>query len=224
MDKEKKTGRLAGFFYGKGFYIALLLCALGMGALAYLAAGKDSGDVEEKTVTVMAKAEEPAVRAAAEPTPLPTERPQVKLTPAPEKKPEPLSFRFPVEGTMLRCFAVEALTYDATMGDWRTHNGVDLTAAEGDGVYAAEAGTVTEVWDDAMLGTAVRIDHGQGMSTVYANLQEAPTVTAGSVVMAGQIIGKVGCTALGESGEESHLHFAMEKDGTPVDPMAYIAE
>jgi len=222
MDKETKPGRPAGFFYGKGFYIALLLCALGVGSLAYLTARNGGNNVEEKTAVSTAE-ETPSYRAAmAETTPIPTEAPKVKTTPVPTQAPRTLTFLYPVEGEALRCLAMEALTYDNTMGDWRTHNGVDLTADDGSGVYASEAGTVTAVYEDAMLGTVVCIDHGQGMETVYANLQEAPTVTAGSAVMAGQIIGKVGNTALGESGEESHLHFAMRKDGKAVDPMEYL--
>ena len=53
---------------------------------------------------------------------------------------------------------------------------------------------------------------------------EAPTVSAGDAVTTGAVIGSVGQTAAAESGQTTHLHFAMYQDDTPVDPAGYLPE
>jgi len=116
----------------------------------------------------------------------------------------------------------DALQYDKTMGDWRTHNGVDIAAQIGTKVMAAAAGTVSKVEADDMYGTVVYIDHGEGLVSVYANLAAAPTVKKGDAVTMGSVIGSVGDTALAEKGEVAHLHFEMVKDGSPADPADYL--
>ncbi|MBR1845844.1 MAG: hypothetical protein IJ792_04510, partial [Oscillospiraceae bacterium] len=68
---------------------------------------------------------------------------------------EAASFTAPVEGEAVAAFSDTELTYNAAMGDWRTHNGVDLSANLGDEVHAAMAGEVLSVQDDLLLGTTV---------------------------------------------------------------------
>ena len=108
--------------------------------------------------------------------------------------------------------------YDTTMGDWRTHDGVDIAAALGTHVMAGADGTVTDVYDDPLYGTTVVISHGGGYETVYSNLAATPTVEIGDKVSAGDTIGAVGTTAICEAGEVYHLHFAMSCDGASLDP------
>ncbi len=69
---------------------------------------------------------------------------------------------------------MEQLAFNATTRDWRTHDGVDLTAAEGAPVRAAANGTVTAVYDDELLGTTVVIGHDDGCVTYYQNLAATP--------------------------------------------------
>ena len=87
---------------------------------------------------------------------------------------------------------------------------------------AAAKGTVAEVYEDDLLGTTVVIDHGEGLKSTYSNLAATPTVAAGDSVNMGDVIGSVGNTAIGETGEVIHLHFAMTKDGVSVDPAEYL--
>ena len=110
------------------------------------------------------------------------------------------------------------------MGDWRTHSGLDITADLGAKVLATANGTVSAVYQDDLMGTVVEIDHGDGLVSLYANLTEAPTVSAGDAVTTGAVIGSVGQTAAAESGQTTHLHFAMYQDDTPVDPAGYLPE
>ena len=86
----------------------------------------------------------------------------------------------------------------------------------------AAAGTVVSVTGNDLLGTTVEIDHGNGVHSVYANLAASPTVATGDIVSMGQVIGSVGSTALGETNQVSHLHFAMTESGLSADPTLYL--
>ena len=158
---------------------------------------------------------------------------------------EPVVYTRPVKGEVLRPFSVETLTLDptlnaeevaaaqkerdanavkldATLGDWRTHGGVDLAAAVGTEVLAMGPGTVAEVSQDGLMGATVVVDQGDGLRTTYANLAAKPTVKEGDTVRTGDILGAVGDTAIAESGLAPHLHLETRMDGQPVDPMSYL--
>ena len=117
---------------------------------------------------------------------------------------------------------MEALAYDATMGDWRTHSGIDISAELGAQVVSAAAGTVIDVVQDDFMGTTVYLDHGSGLTSCYANLAAVPTVEIGDTVRAGDVLGSVGKTAIAESALPAHLHFEMAQDGSPIDPADYL--
>ena len=117
---------------------------------------------------------------------------------------------------------MEELVYSPTLGDWRTHNGVDIAAQQGTTVLAASAGAVLSVTDDPLMGTTVVIQHSGGYETTYANLQAEPAVETGDTVSAGQTIGAVGTTAAAEAAQGAHLHFSVAKDGEAVDPDAFL--
>lgn len=170
-------------------------------------------------------------------------RPQTKPDPAPSAQPddpEPVKdaapepdtqesgktvskvFTWPVQGTILRDYSVEALSLDPTMGDWRTHGGLDIAAAQGVKVLSISAGTVEQVYTDAMMGTTVVVDHGGGLKSWYCNLAEDVTVQAGDKVDIGGELGTVGSSAIAEVGVDSHVHLETTLDGRPVDPRDYL--
>ena len=77
---------------------------------------------------------------------------------------------------------------------------------------------------DAPRGrTTVTIDHGDGMRSVYANLDAETAVKAGEWVDTGVLLGTVGASALCEIGQPTHLHFEMRLNGALVDPAAYLS-
>jgi murein DD-endopeptidase MepM/ murein hydrolase activator NlpD len=108
------------------------------------------------------------------------------------------------------------------MADWRTHDGIDIKGLLGTKVMAAADGTVTDVFNDDLIGTTVIIDHGNGLKSIYANLAKTPPIKTGDKVAMGAVIGSVGDTALGETSEVSHIHFAITKNNEPVDPFNYL--
>ena len=124
-----------------------------------------------------------------------------------------------MQGELERTHSTDKLAYDVTMRDWRTHEGIDIEAAIGSTVSASHAGSVESVVDDDFYGTVVTVNHGDGSCTVYANLAELPAVSVGDWVEPGDVIGAVGATALCESGQGTHLHFAIYVDGSCVDPL-----
>ena len=129
---------------------------------------------------------------------------------------------WPLSGELERIYSVDTLSYDVTMRDWRTHDGLDVMAELGSTVVAAREGTVESIVADALYGTVLTIDHGDGIKTVYANLADVPAVNVGDWVEAGATIGSVGTTAICEIGQGTHLHFAVTVNGVYADPLEYL--
>lgn len=178
-------------------------------------------------VETIAPAEETAeTEPEPEPEPEPQAPPSMPELPVEDTTPvaveAPRLIVSPLNGEVVAAFSVDQLVYSETMGDWRTHDGVDIAAVQGTTVLSASSGTVSSVTDDPLMGTTVVIRHDGGYETTYANLQARPNVAAGDSVSAGQIIGAVGRTAAAESAQGPHLHFAVTRDGVPVDPNEYL--
>lgn len=252
-EKKGFSKKLNAFFAGKGFYIVLLLCAVLVGASFWLVGRGSRADVERnpvKEADITASAQETAPPQGSIPVmntdedehlPLGTgvlpaaageELPEAQAPAVQEELPEipaavtvsePVFIR-PASGTLLRGYSAEALSYDRTMADWRVHRGWDIACAAGEPVLAVSGGTVTAVYEDDLLGTVVEIDHSGDVVSVYANLDVSPAVGVGQTVNCGDTVGTVGTTALAESGEEAHLHFAMRCGGSSIDPGEYVPE
>ena len=156
-----------------------------------------------------------------EPSP-PAEAPAESETTQTMAPAEQLRFMWPVYGDVAVGYFKDELVYSRTMMDWRTHSAVDIAAELGTQVMAAANGTVEQVYNDDLLGTTVVIDHGDGLICSYSNLAGTPTVAEGDSVGMGDVIGSVGNTAIGETGEEIHLHFAMSRGGESVSPLDYL--
>lgn len=240
MSINSSGRKLEGFFTGKGFYIVLFLCAAVIGLSAWMmAAGNEAMDnltevngmsfdaskvetiiippqseTEDKAPVIAPETETAPVIAPDETVPVWNEG-DVMAVEAP-------LYIWPVQGELERPHDLEKLSYDVTLRDWRTHNGIDIAAPLGTSVAASCAGTVSSIEQDSLYGTVVSIDHGDGMVSIYANLADMPTVSVGTWVEPGDIIGSVGTTALCEVGQGTHLHFAMKLDGESVNPINYL--
>ena len=229
--------RLQSALGGGGFYVVLAACVLAAGIGGYFLL---TGGAEE-TAPLQEPGEEPTQTEAVSPvTDLPVQTEETIQEPEPEEEPQPAAavselvddtpvaaavpklVVAPLKGEVLTAFSVDQLVYSETLGDWRTHDGMDIAADAGTKVLAASGGKVISVTEDALMGTTVVLDHGDGYQTTYASLQAKPTVAKGDTVTAGQVIGAVGATAAAESAQGPHLHFAVSKDGDAVDPEAYL--
>ena len=190
------------------------------GSAQEAASGKDTGTDTSKQASEV----KPVQPAKQEEKPAESKEPaapQEQPTQKPAQPKAPACFA-PVEGEAVAAFSATELTYNEAMGDWRTHNGVDLAAQLGEQVCAMQDGDVLTVSNDLLLGTTVTLNHGDGVMSVYANLDPEVDVEQGQRVSAGETIGHVGQTAVGERREGAWLHFAVMKDGETVDPMAYL--
>lgn len=102
------------------------------------------------------------------------------------------------------------------------HKGLDIGAVSigvaGDPIYASASGTVIIAKYSATAGNYITIDHGNGFSTVYMHCS-ALKVSVGDTVTQGQTIGLMGTTG---NSNGVHLHFAMIKNGTYVNPQSYL--
>jgi len=138
---------------------------------------------------------------------------------------EDIDFTSPIaNGYVVVPCSLTVPVYSMTMNDYRTHLGVDISAAEGDAVKSCADGTVSSVYEDPMMGVTVEVTHAEGIISVYKNLSsELPdSVEVGAMLTSGDTLGYVGTSALVECEEESHLHFELHADGVAVDPAEHI--
>lgn len=133
-----------------------------------------------------------------------------------------LSFEKPVEGEIVRDFAMDNLIYSETLQEWTTHTGIDIKADKTTVVKAAESGTVKTIKNDPRYGLTIVVEHANGFQTVYSNLLTSEFVVEGEKVEKGQSLGTVGNTAAFEIADEPHLHFEILKDSVQVDPNIYL--
>jgi len=220
MSEFKK--RAASVLTSRGLYIALALLVIAGGAVGYL---QYLNKTSAREAAAIAPVIEVKPEASAEPIPKvnvtasETEPEELAVTAPAELLPQVVS---PLDGTTVTVFSMTELMYDDTMADWRTHNGLDIQAGEGDVVKTAAAGTVSEVRSDELMGTTVVVQHAGGYVTTYSSLMANPPVQVGKTVAAGDVIGSVGSTAAAESSMGPHLHFSVSKDGELIDPAEYI--
>ncbi len=165
-----------------------------------------------------------------EPTPLPTRTPEPAAEPEQIesvetglfKKNEKIKLIMPTEGDILNECSLDKLKKSKTLGDWRTHNGVDINADMSDAVNAAANGTITLSEYDTQMGYVVTIEHEGGYETVYANLASNEMAEVGRKINAGECLGAVGDSAVFEKLEDAHLHFELKKDNKYLNPMEYM--
>ena len=139
---------------------------------------------------------------------------------------EEFELALPVVGVISKGHDATIQVWNETMGAYTVHLGLDITTDKGSPVLAAADGTVSKVWDDALMGKCVAIDHGDGIFTFYKNLDPVLTagVEKGQTVKCGQQIGKVGESAISELADEPHLHIEMTVGGIAVDPADYLSK
>ena len=226
MSDNKRTGRS---FNGKGYYIALILCAAAIGISGYLyyqnTVQQEANlmlqeEPQEQQMLATMGTEALEAIATQPPATQSTTPPSQSATQPTEKK--VLKTAAPVDGQTMQSYAMDCLSYNETTRDWRVHNGVDIGAQEGTQVMAAAEGKVIAVYEDDTMGYTVEIRHEGGYTTRYASLAENLSVKEGDTVKLGQVIGCVGDTALVESVIGPHVHFSVTYQDAPMDPGDFL--
>lgn len=121
----------------------------------------------------------------------------------------------PVPGPITSAFGPR---HHPILGYTRMHTGVDMSAPYGQEIKAGAAGRVLLASTYGGYGLTVIIDHGGGMTTLYAH-QSKVVVGPGTQVTAGEVIGQIGSSGLATG---PHLHFEVRIGGSPVDPAPYL--
>ena len=119
----------------------------------------------------------------------------------------------PVDGKFSSMFGMRRLSKKTKRV--QMHTGIDISAPRGTPVLAAAPGEVCYVGRWSSYGKIVEIDHGNGLVTRYAHLDQY-TVVQGAKVASGEQIGNVGRTGKTTG---AHLHFETLVNGSMVDPM-----
>lgn len=101
------------------------------------------------------------------------------------------------------------------------HQGYDMAQGCGSTIFAAGPGSVITAGSYQGYGNTVRIDHGDGIVTLYGHMQwESLRVSVGDDVTAGTPIGAEGNTGKSFG---CHLHFEIRKSGNPIPPEPFMA-
>lgn len=239
-----KNSKIAKFISGKGFYVALAVCLIGAGAASWIAVDRTlsglendipdtasnvgffetsgSADVGKHTSNIQ---KEPSGK------PLPSSSQSLESTSStdatakvePSQTQQKQYFMLPVSGEIQQEYSNRELVKSVTMGDWRTHNGVDIACAVNTSVRCFSDGVVTQISEDKLWGTVVKMEHPNGYVSVYCGLNPELNIKEGQEVEIGDIIGTTGNTSAIEIGQEPHLHFEVIKNGTTVDPIKLIS-
>src|SRR5262252_3775671 len=135
----------------------------------------------------------------------------LRADPAPATdRQEQQGLRWPVQGKITSRFGPR--------GFFHLHRGVDIKAPKGTPVHAAAAGTVAFSGRQSSYGRVIKIDHPNGLRTIYAHNSQN-FVSAGQHVKAGAVIGAVGQTG---NATTNHLHFEVRRQGVARDPLPLL--
>ncbi len=104
-------------------------------------------------------------------------------------------------------------------GGWKFHSGLDVSNRRGTPIYAPAPGKVIRAYYNSGYGRMVELDHGFGITTVYAHCTVL-RVKEGQMVQTGDLLGTIGTTGRSTG---PHLHFEVRLDGHAVDPLDYLS-
>lgn len=131
------------------------------------------------------------------------------------------SLLYPVSSKRVSKEYSEQAVYSETLGDYRSHTGVDFKADIGEAVFSACEGIVEEIYEDNMYGNVIKITDGP-YSVYYCGVGDDIAVKAGDFVDIGQVIAQVGEIPC-ESLDSPHIHMEVRVKGIYIDPMTVIS-
>lgn len=228
---NNNLNKMKQFLKKEGFYVILFVCLCAVATVAAITAGKNNSKNTDKNEVASVEQDNKAnvVNQPENPGNALQVKEELGDVPIVENNNETatvsnsanMTFQNPVVGTLGRAYAEDPVFFNSTTS-YKTHLAMDIKAEESAPVVSVGAGVVKEVGIDTE-GNYVVIDHQNGLTTIYGNLQEQVAVKEGDVVEAGQQIGAVGNTTnLAYEDYGTYLHFQVMKDGIAVDPAKYV--
>ena len=128
---------------------------------------------------------------------------------------------WPMEGNVIINYSMDSTVYFPTLDQYKYNPAVIIAGEVNDKVYAVAKGQIKSIENDEVTGCTVTVDLGDGYEAVYGQLKEL-NFAKGDYVEAGHVLGYVGEPTKYFTVEGSNLYFELDKDGTPVDPVAYF--
>ena len=159
-------------------------------------------------------------------TDVPDSREETEKTTIEDKYNKPYSdyYCLPFGNQIIKDYSNMNPVYSKTLGDWRTHNGIDFSGEAGSAVVAISYGEVISIYEDTLFGTCVLIDHGNGVTAKYCGLnKDTLNVKEHSSVNSEDIIGYLGEVPC-EKQEGAHLHFEITHNGEIVEPLELMGK
>jgi murein DD-endopeptidase MepM/ murein hydrolase activator NlpD len=131
-------------------------------------------------------------------------------------------FLWPLNGPITQGFGCTSFPfepYDPNCSTRHFHSGIDIAAACGTNIAAADSGIAHQFWSNDGFGLHIIIVHGNGWVSVYGHMAQF-AVGDGQTVHRGQVIGYEGSTG---NSTGCHLHFEIDLNGNPRNPLAYLS-
>lgn len=231
MKEEKiHEKKKQGFWSKNGFFAALAFCLIAVGIATFgtienLSEEKAKFEKTEPVTSdnsVIPKTQSREEYFSTEPQEVTVAAPVTDATEAEEQTEDvaaEVGYKMPLGNAVSVPFSNGTLIYSETMKDYRVHNGIDIEGAEGEEVSAFSSGDVTKVYDDAIYGKTIVIDHGNDLLSYYHGVESS--VSVGASVKTGQTIGAVSEVKC-EAADGSHIHFCIKKSGEWIDPQSMI--
>ncbi len=158
-----------------------------------------------------------------EPEPEPEPESEQTVTQPPEITVSSKPYIMPVsDGKITMAFSVDVPVYSQTLCDWRIHDGIDISAPLGTEALAVNDGVVESIECHDLYGVTVVLKHTDGKKSTYSNLEDSVELEQGQIINQGDIVGKIGETAVFEIADGPHLHFEMSQNGKKIDPTTVI--
>lgn len=251
MAKKKPIDYFNKLIKGKGFYVALGICVLGAVFSAYIAVQKTISAIEnqdfslpeqnssdlgfpdlkeaqkpleeiEKDGNKSSKSSEKEQKSSSQSSSSQNSKTYAK-PPMQSLTPQNFSCISPIpKGKISEGFSGGELVKNKTLGDWRTHNGIDINCDQGADVLACADGVVGSIYKDELWGTCVEIKHPNKVVSVYKGVEANKSLKTGEEIKQGSVVGTVSqipCEML----SDSHLHFEIKQDDKFINPAGFIS-
>lgn len=217
----EKQRRVTASALGKGFFIALAVCLIGVGGMAVstVSQTRELAGSDDTVYTTLPPTTAPTSAAPVAGVTAADSNDAVTTTVTTTTSAPSALFVLPLTNRVVVPFS-QTPVYNETMEDYQAHLGVDFGGEEGQAVRALADGVVLAYEQDALWGGSLSVEHGGGIHSVYRGIDA--NVEVGDEVKVGEEIGFVQ-TAPCEKHSGAHLHVELYRDGNAVDPTTLLS-
>ena len=218
--------RIKKFWKQNGFYTVLtgaLVVVLSISGIAGYRSGIKDKNTEDNVAQNIAQN---TAEKVSDPTNNPTDEKMAEDSEAAnadvaETFGEEAQMVMPTEGDVLKPFSMDTTIYFDTLDQYKCNPAMLIKADVNQEVVASFGGKVESVAEDAVNGSMIIVDMGNGYKAIYGQMKDIG-VKEGDTIVKGQVIGNVAQPTKYFAEEGSHLYFGMTKEDAPVNPQDYL--